>query len=262
MIFTLCFITLHMLVMCGAMLATMIQFGGKVDGDKDRIYIVDNVDILTDSEEQDVLELFEKVYDKSGMPITLWTDDYEWKDHYYSLEVYSEELYYGIGMDEDAMIILFTVDGTSDWYDWEYDIYCGDDTVKCFSDQAFDKLLANFQKAMSGQDLEEALEYSWESVMDMLAKTEVSLAVIPMLIFLLCFYGIFYFAIFGGVKTKNDAYRYFKENPEKLSNTPMTLYSECPNCGASNATQNETCPYCGSLLKISDGKVQFVAPKE
>ena len=64
------------------------------------------------------------------------------------------------------------------------------------------------------------------------------------------------------MKTKNDAYRYFKENPEKLSNTPMTLYSECPNCGASNATQNETCPYCGSLLKISDGKVQFVNPKE
>ena len=29
--------------------------------------------------------------------------------------------------------------------------------------------------------------------------------------------------------------------------------------GASNAAQNEVCPYCGGLLKISDGNKKFVS---
>ena len=41
----------------------------------------------------------------------------------------------------------------------------------------------------------------------------------------------------------------------------MTLYSECPSCGASNTAQSETCSYCGTLLKIGDGNVKFVGPK-
>ena len=179
--------------------------------------------------------LLEDVYDASGMPVTVYTDDFSWKEYYMSLAVYSEELYYGIGYDEDAMIILFTVDDSTGFYDWEYDMYCGDDTIKCFSDAAFDKLLDNFQKGMAGQDLAEALEYSWTSVMDELAKTTFNLVGLPILLFAACFYGMFYVAILGGVKSQNDAYRYFKENPEKLSTIPMTLYSECPNCGASNA---------------------------
>lgn len=74
------------------------------------------------------------------------------------------------------------------------------------------------------------------------------------------FYGIFYFVILSGVRKKNNAYKYFEENPDKLSMTPMTLYNECPNCGASNVTQTESCIYCGSLLKIEDGKIKFVNP--
>ena len=64
---------------------------------------------MTDNEEQEVLALLQDVYDASGMPVTVYTDDFSWKEHYDSLEVYSEELYYKIGYDEDAMIILFTV---------------------------------------------------------------------------------------------------------------------------------------------------------
>lgn len=261
-IFALVFVTLHMGIMLSAVLASMITFGSKVNGDKERIFICDQADILTESDEKEVLGLLEDVYDASGMPVTVYTDDFSWKEYYMSLAVYSEELYYGIGYDEDAMIILFTVDDSTGFYDWEYDMYCGDDTIKCFSDAAFDKLLDNFQKGMAGQDLAEALEYSWTSVMDELAKTTFNLVGLPILLFAACFYGMFYVAILGGVKSQNDAYRYFKENPEKLSTIPMTLYSECPNCGASNAAQSEICPYCRSLLKISDGTVKFVRTVE
>lgn len=261
-IFSLVFITLHMCLMLTSMFCSMVHIGSKVDGDKDRIYIVDNIDVLTSSEEMEVLELLEDVYDKSGMPVTVYTDDFSWKNHYSYLTVYSEELYYNIGFDENAMIIVFTAEDDNGFYDWEYDMYCGDDTVKCLSDQTFDKLLDNFQKGMAGQDLAEALDYAWSSVMNDLAGTEVSPITIPMMLFILAFYSIFYITILGTMKKSNEAYRYFKENPDKLSTVPMTLYSDCPNCGASNATQNEICPYCGSLLKISDGKVKFVKPNE
>ena len=115
---------------------------------------------------------------------------------------------------------------------------------------------------MARGDLADALKYSWTSVMDDLAKTTFDSDGVLIFLFAGCFYGTFYVSILGGVKSKNDAYRYFKENPEKLSRTPMTLYSECPNCGASNATQSEICPYCGSLLKISDGTARFVKTED
>lgn len=252
------FITCHMLIMLAAFGSTLVSFGSKVSGNPDRIYIEDTANVLSDQEEQDVLELLKDVYDASGMPVTVYTDDFSWKDHYDRLEIYSEELYYSIGFDEDAMIILFTVDNTNDFYDWEYDMYCGDDTTKCLSDAAFDTLLDNFQKGMANQDLAKALDYAWNSVMDDLAKTRIHWSQLPALIFILLFYAIFYLAILGGTKKQNAAYKYFKANPEKLSNAPMTLYSDCPSCGASNAAQNEVCPYCGRLLKISDGNIKFV----
>lgn len=258
-IFTLIFITCHMLIMLAAFGSTLISFGSKVSGNPDRIYIEDTANVLSDQEEQDVLELLKDVYDASGMPVTVYTDDFSWKNHYDSLEIYSEELYYGIGFDEDAMIILFTVDNTNDFCDWEYDIYCGDDTTKCLSDATFDTLLDNFQKGMASQDLAKALDYAWNSVMGDLAKTRIYWSQLPALIFILLFYAIFYIAILGGTRKQNAAYKYFKANPEKLSDAPMTLYSDCPSCGASNAAQNEVCPYCGGLLKISDGNTKFVS---
>lgn len=249
-----------MLIMLGGFGSTIINFGSKLSGNTERIYIQDNANVLTDNEEQEVLGLLKDIYNTSGMPVTVYTDDFSWKEHYDELSVYSEELYYRIGYDEDSMIILFTVDNNNDFYDWEYDIYCGDDTIKCLSDAAFDKLLDNFQKGMANQNLARALNYAWDSVMDDLAKTKVNWAEAPILLFILAFYSVFYIAILSGTKKQNDAYRYFKKNPEKLSNTPMTLYSLCPKCGAPNTTQSETCPYCGTLLKIADENVKFVNP--
>lgn len=260
-IIALAFITIHMLIMIGSFSLTIFDFGGKVDGDASRILIEDNSNLLDASQEKEVLKLFNEVYEKTGMPITLYTTDFSWKNNYYSIEIYSEELYYKMGMDEDAMIILFTSEDVDGFWDWEYDMYCGDDTIKCLSDNEFEKLLNNFQKSMSQEDLAYALEYSWSSIIDDIGEQfKINFEMLPIIGFLLVFYGIFYFAILSGVREKNTIYKYFKENPDKLSMTPMTLYSECPNCGASNVTQTENCTYCGSLLKIEDGKIKFVNP--
>ena len=246
-----------MFIMVGAFGAGAIQFGSKVDGDVARIKVVDQADLLTSSEEREIIELFNEVYEESGMPVTLYTDNYDWKDNYVSLAVYSEELYYRMGIDEDAMIILFTAkEKEQTFWDWEYDMYCGDDTIKCLSDPSFDKLLDNFQKAMAQQDLKYALDYAWNSVMDELATTAIDWNMMPIVGVLLLFYSVFYVSIIKGAVQEHEAYKYFKSQPQGLKQTVMR--SVCPNCGASNTSKRHTCPYCGSVLTLVDDNTTFV----
>ncbi len=221
-IFALIFVTVHMCLMLFAMLSDCVFIGKKVDGDINRIFIEDRVNMLNADEEQEIMELFQRVYDKSGMPVTLYTDDFGWKEHYSSLEVYSEELYYKISFDEDAMLILFTKEEEDEYMDWEYDMYCGDDTIKCFSDESFDMLLENFHKSMYGEDLAQSLNYAWNSVMADLAETKIGADAFITVLILLAFYSIFYIALLSGVKKQNEAYKYFKDNPDELTGNTWT----------------------------------------
>lgn len=260
-IISLIFITLHMCMMMSGVVASCIQFGGKVNGNMKRIYIEDKANLLSSAEEVEIIELFHKVYKKSGMPITLYTDDYSWKEHYYSIEPYSEYLYYKISYAEDAMLILFTVNDENGFFDWEYDMYCGDDTVKCLSDEDFDKLLSNFQKAMANDDLAKALDYAWNSVIDDMAKTKLNSVAIPMFFFLGILYAIFYFALLGSAIKNKAAYKYFQENPHKLSMEPITSFTNCAFCGVSNPSQNIVCEYCGAAMNNDDFSIKVI-PEE
>ena len=246
------FLTLHMLFMVGGACIALIHVGEKVDGNPERIQIMDEIDILSPQEEDKLIDLFYDIYDKSGMPITLITDDFEWKEHYENIEPYAEELYYGISMDEAAMLILFTQADVNGFTDWEYDMYCGDDTVKCLSDATFEKLLDTFQKSMAKQDLYYGLDYSWNAIMNDLAKTSFDPSFGYIMAFLLFLYGMMYYFTLNTCIKRRNAVKYFSKNPEMLNPQPMMVYNECPNCGAPNSTMAETCPYCGSVLRLSN----------
>lgn len=225
----------------------IFEVGKKVNGDPGRIVIQDTIDLLTPEEEQQALDLFRKVYEKSGMPVTLYTDDMEWKGKYKSIEVYSEELYYAMGTEEDAMIVLFTYDGT---FDWAFDMYCGDDTVKCLSDSAFEKLGKTFQKAMAKQDLSYALDFSFNIIMDNLAELEVNSEHMPVFVLIAFFVvGLIFYGISDYLKEKR-AYEYFKKNPDKLNHEPISVQPKCPSCGANNSKLLKVCEYCGTVLEI------------
>jgi len=216
-LFALLFLIVHMCFMLSGIGGSVVSVGGKVSGDISRIKIVDNAELLSHSEEKEVFELFNEVYKKSGMPITLYTTDFSWKTNYRLIEAYSEELYYSMGTDEDAMIILFTTEDINGFHDWEYDMYCGDDTIKCLLDNTFEVLLNLFQKCLYSKSLAESLITSWHSVMDDLAKTSVNYDLFPALLFLVLFYGFFFVTLIGKALKKETAYRYFKEHPEELS---------------------------------------------
>ncbi len=252
------FVTILMCSLIYTVASEFIFSGEKIDGNSNRIFIVDNANALTTSEEDQVIDLLQKVYQKSGMPVTVYTEDFSWREHYSSIEAYSEKLYYEIGLDESSMILLYTTDNSDDFYDFEYDIYRGDDTIACLSDRSFNKLIDNFQKGMTGLKLYDAIEYSFGSVMDELATKFVDPALFPAIALILFACGISYIYQIVNIVKKNAAYKHHKE---QLAYQPMALYNKCPNCGAPNSEQKEVCSYCNSLLKIRDKKVKFVSPK-
>ena len=217
------FITLHMVGMFIGLSAALISVGEKVNGDRANIYILDQAELLSEYEEREILSLFESVYEKSGMPVALVTDTFNWRDRFESIEACSEYWYYTQTMDEDAMVVFFAVDYPIEYTDWEFDIYCGDETVKCLSDDLFYRLVESLRKAAYSRALCEALTLSFTTTIDeMGASRLVGVSILAIVPFLLICYSLFYFAILRGRRANKDALRYFQEHPESLSRAPMT----------------------------------------
>lgn len=260
LILTLVFVTLHMVLMLGGFVLASFEISTKIDGPKERIYIEDNINVVTSEEEERLISLFEEVYEKSGMPVALLVDDYRVARHYDSIEIYAEQEMYSVARDEESMLIVFLVDFSDpDFIDWHYDFCCGDNTIKCLPDGMYYDLTETFYRAMSGGSLPVAIEESFNRVMDRFDSIRVGdsmvFVVIPFLAFI---YGIFYVAIFKNIRKAKDAERYFRDNPHKLEEAPVRIYAVCPACGGSNSRAEEKCPYCGSLLIQSEDNVTYV----
>jgi len=227
------FVLLHAFGMFGTMIPNAVHIGKKVNGAESRIFIEDNMDLMTPTEEEKALKLFEKVYDKSGMPITLVTDNFDYMYVSDTIEIHSEKLYYERGLDEDSMLIFFA-SNPLDSSIWTYDMYCGDNTVDCMTDATFDKLISQFQKGLYNETLYDALEYSINSIYDELAETVVDKEVVIVCIALVLFYSLFFIGFVFSGKNRRGAERYFKEHPEAVT---YTTYDE--NGYPMNPTEQE-----------------------
>lgn len=227
------FISLHAFGMFSQILPNAVHFGKKVDGVESRISIEDNMNLMTADEEEKALRLFKKVYDKSGMPITLVTDDFNYMYVSDTIEVHSEKLYYERGLDEDSMLIFFA-SNPRDSSIWTYDMYCGDNTVDCMTDATFDKLIYQFQKGMYNGGLYNAIEYSIDSVYDELATTTFDKEVLFVCGGMVIFYSLFFVGFVFSGRNKRGAERYFKEHPEAVT---YTTYDE--NGYPMNPTEQE-----------------------
>lgn len=245
-----------------------LDFSGneKIEGDISHIIIEDNAKVLNNKQEIELIDLFYEIYDKTGMPITLYTATYDWKNHYNSIENYSKELYYQIDIDENSMLILFTVDKGPGYAEietpiiytpqWDFYIYRGKNTTKCLSyDECYD-FKYEFKNAMNryDKDLAFSIKQAWNSIKDGIETPNIDVQNIFYILFTIIVYILFCWIILYVANFRRNyyMYKYFKENPDKLSTKLMTVYNECPNCKASNESQAETCLFCGFLLKLKD----------
>lgn len=245
-------------IMTGVFLAESVTFGSRVNGDKSKVMIEDTIDCMTSTEEQALLKTLHKVYEESGMPIYVYIDNFEYKEHYSSIEAYSEDLYYRHFDDLNSMVILYTEDVSEGFEDWDFDIFCEDGTYDCLSDAVFDKLISSIHASLYDGKVAKAINTGLESIMTDLTSTSVDWYLLPLYVFL---YGSFIKweiqEIMSYFKSKS-AYEYFKKNPDKLSNNKIVIKSTCPNCAAANTKKAETCAYCGTLLVVENKSTKFV----
>ena len=215
-IITLVFVTVHMLAMLASVVMDTCHFGARINGDPSLIAVYDQAEIMSDREEQQVLRLFNRVYEKSGMPVFLVTSTFQWRDRYDSIEACSESYYYSQTLSESAMVVFFAVDSTRDYIDWEFDIYCGEDTVRCLSDASFDELVDLLQRSAYANTLCDSLQYSFNEIIPSMATVSIIpsyytfLVVVPLLLFV---YGSFYVALIRSMRRQHDMYHYYKTNP-------------------------------------------------
>ena len=229
-----------------------VEVPKKVSGNLDNIYIIDKIDIFTSDEESELIDLAKDVYNKSGMPIAICTDDFSYKENYTSIEAYSEDLYYTKCSDEDSMIILYTEEYTSDTFkDWDFDIYCGDDTIDCLSGSKFDTLISKINTNIRSNNHSgyEGIKAGLNYLSSDIRKLDIPLSLLLVIVGTISL--MFIPALISEIKKyKNcaDAYNYFKENSSDL-NKKISVLLECPSCGASNNGEKTHCEYCGRILK-------------
>ena len=238
----------------------------KINGDSSQILIADNIDILTTSEEAKLEELLHEIYKKSGIAVTIYTDNLKWREEYETIEEYSKQLYYNLGNSQNRLLVLYSteVDGYP-----EYDFFRGKETAICLTDDLLLRLKDCFHKGLYSMDPSDALIYAFHSIMDELAETSVDwdmmYDLVVATVFLSFFFAFPIHSLFTSIRTalhNNAAYRYYKKNKEKLSYIPVVLYNSCPNCAAPNSTQSQTCSYCNSLLKVSNTSINSILSKQ
>ena len=229
------FILFHMAIMISSYIFNLVQIGGKIDGDSKRIMIIDNIDILSSEEEETLLDTFYQIYEKTGMPITLYTDDFNWRSNYkdkneiIDIKVYNKELYYKIDKSEKGMSILYIEEKGNKLKNAEYDFYIGMETQKCLSNKSLDKLTKTFEKSLQNMQFNKALIYALEEINLDLCKTTININIIPSIFLLLPLYAISIMIILLPIRKKVAAYNYFKKYPKELDMKKIVLEEENSN---------------------------------
>ena len=248
-----------MAIMISSYIFNLVQIGGKIDGDSKRIMIIDNIDILSSEEEETLLDTFYQIYEKTGMPITLYTDDFNWRSNYkdkneiidikvynkeddfnwrsnykdkneiIDIKVYNKELYYKIDKSEKGMSILYIEEKGNKLKNAEYDFYIGMETQKCLSNKSLDKLTKTFEKSLQNMQFNKALIYALEEINLDLCKTTININIIPSIFLLLPLYAISIMIILLPIRKKVAAYNYFKKYPKELDMKKIVLEEENSN---------------------------------
>lgn len=261
LVFAMTLITVLVVVMLIFMFFMFGQIGFKINGDRELIAVYDNIDILSSREEKELVSLFEKVYDKTGMPIMLFTEPKSELEKYDSIEEFSEELLYSHTDDENTMVIVYARNSSG----LDYDFCAGNNTIWCLSNKTFDELFSAFHNKKMSEPLAYSLDYAWNKVMDDLATTKIDPIGIVVFVNVALFYGFFLIVLILPMIKSKQAQKYFEKNPDKLEMKPMKLNTQntqpvqpaqiaqqilprCYNCGARNENNSTKCPYCNSSL--------------
>ena len=257
---TLCVTTISLTILVLlVMLSLAFHFFHKVNMNYDTTVIIeDSVDVLTDKEESELKEAFEKFTDLTGVtPAFQSINLIGWRFKYKSLERYAYHQYLKMFDDEKHWLIVFSSNGDRNYWEWEGMIgdYCGSAITQETEAALTSSIQENLQDR-SGYTVSEAIIASFEKISRDIDKTSVK---VPALLALLLLLPAM---IRANAELVREAFFKKYENDPRLSSFRCTTDKEvpvvlqCENCGGWYVDGiHDSCPHCGTQIKPNSGQI-------
>ncbi len=239
------------------MYKSAVIFPHKIDGGNisNEIVIEDQIDVMTDKEEEKLTDQLEKFQKETGItPAIITCSNEEYKDNT-TLENYSYDLYVNRWTDETHWLIVYSSDKDyilpGEYEQWFFEGMQGDETDSVLTNNRtlhFNEELNRALTARSQYSVAEAFQNSFQSLTKRVAKTEIQPEQLGVSIAVTAFL-LFHSFFMCGINELLSHKKYLK--PVEVSEN--TKESVCEYCGCAYTEEVRlkygACTHCGAPLK-------------
>lgn len=213
--------------------------------------IIDTTDIISDSEEKQMMAQLDEFRNTTGISVTILTvNDEEWFDNYYTLENYAYDYYLATLSDEKNWLIVYSEpESYTDFNDWKWEGMQGDDTDPILTEPSTKKFTNEMHKNISKYGFANAVTVTFDYYNDIVMKPTFDIVTLIIATLVICLHGGIFFLVFWlvfGSQIKID------EKSIKLAD-PQATYIEdkCSYCdGLFLHGIHTSCPHCGAALNL------------
>lgn len=125
-----------------------------VDYDNDSEYVVDNLEIIDDDEEERLSDILEEFQDTTGIcPVVVTMNSSDWQRYDTYLEDYAFDYYLDEFDDEKHFLIIYSEREENNYVYWQWEAIQGDDTDSILTTSKFDAFGNNIQDELDNDSV-------------------------------------------------------------------------------------------------------------
>lgn len=236
----------------------------KIKSDRTASVIVDNTDVISGKDEDELMITLEEFYNKTGIPVMVYTTtDDEWNDDFTSLENFAYDKYITtFHSDESCWLIVYSEPDAkpNGFVDWKWEGMQGDNTDPVLTVTLTDKFTKTVQKQITNYGIGKALNIGFKNLNNNVTKITVN----PVMLIgysIGTAYIVGWFFIFAWLICGRPIKRY--ESSIKLEYPNLYKEDTCTYCGGMYIHGiHISCPHCGGALQPLDEKVYIADPNQ
>lgn len=217
------------------------------------LIVVDDAHVLTDSEIDEIGEVFQEFQDTTGItPALLTVYNEDWEEYYDSIEAYAFDTYVNWFDDECHWLIVYSEPKNPDpaFLDWKWWGMIGDDTEDIITESESDKLTQKVQKYLNKESYSvgEAIARGFRDLLPDVMKAHVDFETILILLLMFVLPCVFMLnRIFEAIRSRGQA-----KAVQCQTDQGELQEDKCEYCGGIYVHGlHESCPHCGAPIKKS-----------